>query len=521
MGHVFRPSRVLPALLACATALSCPVVSASPPASGIAAAGAEAAPGPLRRAAYSRTVERVQQGLNDLGYDAGPEDGLYGRTTAIAIRRYQRDHDLRVTGEASQGLLRHIRDRLERTSGASDGASPEQARRDDPRSSTQQAAESGDGALIIPTQTQLRRLGHDVRLSGTLDDATAEAIRTYQRRQDLLVTGTPSRQLLQHMKDTLADRDPGERDISRPATVTRVQSALNARGYDAGPEDGVMGPSTREAIRTYQADAGLPITGTVSQALLRRLDATPGDGEGDDRRHGGAGGYPDGSGPGWTTVFADSFDGAAGLGATRWERVAGEVAVRDGALVTRVAAPAPQNVEDLGRAVLTSVLSEALGVAVPNSQQGDHAAAVRDAKIGMTFRVEATLSTAESGAANEGPRVLNLGVYSGRNVASGLRLLYSSDGGGAWRLLRSTGDGATTLASSSGPTLSDGARHDIRWERSPDGAMTVRVDGGTVMRSGSDMPGTSGGGGAFDGLSLINRGGTWILHQARVSDQRE
>lgn len=50
-----------------------------------------------------------------------------------------------------------------------------------------------------------------------------------------------------------------------------VQSALRRRGYYRGPIDGDIGPGTRSAIRAYQSDRGLVVTGRIDSALLRSL----------------------------------------------------------------------------------------------------------------------------------------------------------------------------------------------------------------------------------------------------------
>ncbi len=50
-----------------------------------------------------------------------------------------------------------------------------------------------------------------------------------------------------------------------------LQRALNARGFEAGRPDGVIGEKGRAAIRAYESHAGLPVTGVPSQALLDRL----------------------------------------------------------------------------------------------------------------------------------------------------------------------------------------------------------------------------------------------------------
>jgi lytic murein transglycosylase len=52
-----------------------------------------------------------------------------------------------------------------------------------------------------------------------------------------------------------------------------LQSALNRRGYASGTPDGVMGPATREALRHFQRDAGLPADGYPTPDLLQRLRA--------------------------------------------------------------------------------------------------------------------------------------------------------------------------------------------------------------------------------------------------------
>ena len=50
-----------------------------------------------------------------------------------------------------------------------------------------------------------------------------------------------------------------------------LQTALNQRGFDSGTPDGVMGPSTRTAIRSYQRSVRLPADGYPTVDLLRRL----------------------------------------------------------------------------------------------------------------------------------------------------------------------------------------------------------------------------------------------------------
>ncbi len=66
--------------------------------------GSLSAPAPARPVA-DETVRAVQQKLNELGYSAGPADGLMGRGTRAAIIAFQQDRGLAATGVADQTLL--------------------------------------------------------------------------------------------------------------------------------------------------------------------------------------------------------------------------------------------------------------------------------------------------------------------------------------------------------------------------------------------------------------------------------
>jgi peptidoglycan hydrolase-like protein with peptidoglycan-binding domain len=53
--------------------------------------------------------------------------------------------------------------------------------------------------------------------------------------------------------------------------VADVQLALADRGYYRGRIDGIMGPQTRSAIRAFQRNNGLPVTGRLDRRLFARL----------------------------------------------------------------------------------------------------------------------------------------------------------------------------------------------------------------------------------------------------------
>lgn len=62
----------------------------------------------IQKAGFDRSIEQIQRELNRAGYEAGPVDGVLGRMTRDAIRTYQRDKGLPVTGQPDKNLLDHL-----------------------------------------------------------------------------------------------------------------------------------------------------------------------------------------------------------------------------------------------------------------------------------------------------------------------------------------------------------------------------------------------------------------------------
>ncbi len=54
-------------------------------------------------------------------------------------------------------------------------------------------------------------------------------------------------------------------------TILTAQKLLAGLGYEPGPLDGLDGPKTRGAVRSYQADAGLPSNGRITEVLVAKL----------------------------------------------------------------------------------------------------------------------------------------------------------------------------------------------------------------------------------------------------------
>jgi peptidoglycan hydrolase-like protein with peptidoglycan-binding domain len=53
--------------------------------------------------------------------------------------------------------------------------------------------------------------------------------------------------------------------------IRRVQQALQKRGFDPGPLDGILGPKTKEAVRNFQDRYGIKASGEIDNQTLFAL----------------------------------------------------------------------------------------------------------------------------------------------------------------------------------------------------------------------------------------------------------
>jgi len=104
----------------------------------------------------------------------------------------------------------------------------------------------------------LNGFGYNVPLGDTLDQATTDAIREFQRGYKLPIDGTPGPQT----QDLMAD------------LVGILQANLNlvVKPSSPLPRNQFYGPLTEAIVRQYQQKAGLPVTGIATLAMRQRLD---------------------------------------------------------------------------------------------------------------------------------------------------------------------------------------------------------------------------------------------------------
>ena len=156
--------------------------------------------------------------------------------------------------------------------------------------------------LVTAVQRALARLGiYTDTIDGLPGPRTRAAISTWQTAAGIKVTGEPTPELLAALSRPVASAPPAtapvpavvkeaastdqvaaavaraqelEREqaaITLGKQLRKVQEALNQIGYGPLAVDGQASQSTSDAIRRFQLDNGLPVTGETNDKVIARL----------------------------------------------------------------------------------------------------------------------------------------------------------------------------------------------------------------------------------------------------------
>jgi peptidoglycan hydrolase-like protein with peptidoglycan-binding domain len=200
------------------------------------------------------------------GYDPGASDGNVGPGTQDAIQQYQADAGLPVDGQPSTKLLEH----LQYTDPPVLNRHTAQARR-----------EPAYGAPSNESDNAGNGPSND---NGSYDNGPSSDNGSYDNGPSS-DNGPSYDNGLSNDNGPTYDNGGGygqpEPDQSAPMVgaapslmqvyTATVQQELARRGYNPGRIDGVLGSQTQSAIRDFQEDNGLPVTGEVSLELVNYL----------------------------------------------------------------------------------------------------------------------------------------------------------------------------------------------------------------------------------------------------------
>jgi N-acetylmuramoyl-L-alanine amidase len=110
-------------------------------------------------------------------------------------------------------------------------------------------------------QERLTHCGYKVTIDGVFGDETLAAVRGFQTRRGVRIDGICGPETwgaLIESSYSLGDRLLYiHAPMLRGDDVSELQRRLNALGFDAGREDGILGPATERGLRRFQRERGL------------------------------------------------------------------------------------------------------------------------------------------------------------------------------------------------------------------------------------------------------------------------
>lgn len=114
------------------------------------------------------TVQKIQELLNQQGYDCGIPDGIAGANTEVAIKNYQKNFGLLETGKITNKLLESLTVQSEKSDGYTDLANSEQQTELQTDSQIESSTEDSSADVIEDDMSYL-----DIQLSGMEKRTTA------------------------------------------------------------------------------------------------------------------------------------------------------------------------------------------------------------------------------------------------------------------------------------------------------------------------------------------------------------
>ena len=146
--------------------------------------------------------------------------------------------------------------------------------------------------LIADVQRELIKRGlFEGAADGVMGPRTDAAIRDFETLANMKVTGEPSEELLRALqrgwkaeagaprsgtRDHIGEMLSGAAATSTTQRIVAVQRALNDSGYGPVKATGTIGAETTAAIRKFEGDRKMPVTGQISPRLVRELAAFTG-----------------------------------------------------------------------------------------------------------------------------------------------------------------------------------------------------------------------------------------------------
>jgi peptidoglycan hydrolase-like protein with peptidoglycan-binding domain len=210
-------------------------------------------------------ISDIQRELSRRGFFDEPVDGVYGPKTDAAIRDFEQAAGIKGNSQPDEALLRLI---IRSTAHAAPMQAP---------AAVPTARQTAASAKTVPTQTRTAA----APAAPPAPARTPATTPTPAPAPARLATPTPAPARVAAPESESVPRPPapirtGSISPAPSKRIISVQRALADFGYGQVAPTGVMGTETKSAIERFERERKLPVTGQVSDRLLRELAAVTG-----------------------------------------------------------------------------------------------------------------------------------------------------------------------------------------------------------------------------------------------------
>ncbi len=211
-------------------------------------------------------VLHVQERLYMYNYYNNGFDGLFGTGTLSAVRAFQTNNALPVTGVVDSATLAALNST---TAVAKPAAST---------GSTRTLKYNDKGQDVLNAQQRLVHYGYyNGALDGIFGSGMQTAVRRFQQNNLLVVDGKigPTTRALLYSDSAKPYTDPVYSDTLQRGSygqeVVELQQQLNLTYYYTGALDGVFGTNVESAVKAFQSSTGLTSDGKVGPTTYNAL----------------------------------------------------------------------------------------------------------------------------------------------------------------------------------------------------------------------------------------------------------
>jgi peptidoglycan hydrolase-like protein with peptidoglycan-binding domain len=221
--------------------------------------------GSLKRESEGASVKLLQENLTKIGAYSGPVTGYFGSLTEEAVKKFQAQNGLTQDGIVNTATQGAINQKLQQIA---------------TNSNNTVALKRGDeGASVKLLQENLTKIGiYEGPVTGYFGSLTEEAVKKFQAQNGLTQDGIMGDRTQMLLVSKLANgttqstTNVVSQTSLNSAQIAQLQTKLQTLNFYQGKSDGIVGPGTIAAIKKFQIETNLPVTGVFDSATQKALN---------------------------------------------------------------------------------------------------------------------------------------------------------------------------------------------------------------------------------------------------------